>query len=167
MGKRKRSAVADAIVEASIPLPPPITVIPQISTRSRSSRNEDAPSMNAIQLPQKNGRITSRISKLEDSDSPLSDSFDVQSCEEKTIIERRKDEATETLKLAAIVEKDKIESLTGPEADSEEIADEEEIKEVLSRPPPVNSDYLPLPWKGRLGYVRYRRQHLNEQLLFG
>lgn len=32
--------------------------------------------------------------------------------------------------------------------------DEEDVKEALSRPPPVNSDYLPLPWKGRLGYVR-------------
>lgn len=41
-----------------------------------------------------------------------------------------------------------------PEADGEEEADEEEIKEALSRPPPVNSDYLPLPWGGRrLGYV--------------
>jgi UV DNA damage endonuclease len=34
------------------------------------------------------------------------------------------------------------------------LEDEEEVKEALSRPPPVNSDYLPLPWKGRLGYVR-------------
>lgn len=40
-----------------------------------------------------------------------------------------------------------------PEADIEEEADEEEIKEALTRPPPVNSDYLPLPWKGRLGYA--------------
>jgi UV DNA damage endonuclease len=31
--------------------------------------------------------------------------------------------------------------------------DEGEVKEALSRPPPVNSEYLPLPWKGRLGYV--------------
>jgi UV DNA damage endonuclease len=35
--------------------------------------------------------------------------------------------------------------------------DEVEVKEALSRPPPVNSEYLPLPWKGRLGYVRYRK----------
>ncbi|ORY11625.1 UV-endonuclease UvdE-domain-containing protein [Clohesyomyces aquaticus] len=35
----------------------------------------------------------------------------------------------------------------------EDDADEEEVKEALSRPPPVNSDYLPLPWKGRLGYA--------------
>ena len=40
-----------------------------------------------------------------------------------------------------------------PEADGEEVADEEEIKEALTRPPPVHSDYLPLPWKGRIGYA--------------
>ncbi|KAI4193593.1 MAG: hypothetical protein LQ346_003872 [Caloplaca aetnensis] len=41
-----------------------------------------------------------------------------------------------------------------PEADGVEEADEEEIKEALSRAPPINSDYLPLPWKGRkLGYA--------------
>ena len=67
---------------------------------------------------------------------------------------KRNDEATETPKRSA------IESLTDQEADSEEIIDEEEVQEALSRPPPVNSDYLPLPWKGRLGYVRYRRQHI-------
>ncbi|MCJ1333069.1 UV-damage endonuclease [Thelotrema lepadinum] len=40
-----------------------------------------------------------------------------------------------------------------PEAEGEEEADEVEIKEALSRPPPVHSDYLPLPWKGRIGYA--------------
>ncbi|KAF2093189.1 UV-endonuclease UvdE [Rhizodiscina lignyota] len=44
-------------------------------------------------------------------------------------------------------------TLVDPEAEGEEEADEEEVKEALSRPPPVNSDYLPLPWKGRLGYA--------------
>ncbi|KAF3052791.1 hypothetical protein E8E11_011592 [Didymella keratinophila] len=42
-----------------------------------------------------------------------------------------------------------------PEAeglDGEE-GDETELKEALGRPPPVNSGYLPLPWKGRLGYA--------------
>lgn len=58
-----------------------------------------------------------------------------------------------------------------PEADGEEEADEEEVKEALSRPPPVNSDYLPLPWKGRLGYVsqsiaevRLRTDHVTGML---
>jgi UV DNA damage endonuclease len=27
---------------------------------------------------------------------------------------------------------------------------------AIARPPPVNSDYLPLPWKGRLGYVSFK-----------
>jgi UV DNA damage endonuclease len=41
-----------------------------------------------------------------------------------------------------------------PEADGDgEEVNEEDIKEAVSRPPPVNSDYLPLPWKGRLGYA--------------
>ncbi|KAK5048911.1 UV-damage endonuclease [Exophiala bonariae] len=40
-----------------------------------------------------------------------------------------------------------------PEEDGPGDADPEELKEALSRPPPVNSAYLPLPWKGRLGYA--------------
>lgn len=40
-----------------------------------------------------------------------------------------------------------------PENEGLEEADEEEIQAALSRPPPVNSDYLPLPWRGRIGYV--------------
>lgn len=43
--------------------------------------------------------------------------------------------------------------IADPEADADEEADEEELKEAFSRPPPVNSDYLPLPWKGRIGYA--------------
>ena len=46
------------------------------------------------------------------------------------------------------------ETTADPEADdADEPADEEEIKAALSRPPPVDSDYIPLPWKGRLGYA--------------
>jgi len=40
-----------------------------------------------------------------------------------------------------------------PESDENVPLDAEELKEALGRPPPVNSSYLPLPWKGRLGYV--------------
>ncbi len=40
------------------------------------------------------------------------------------------------------------------EAEADDLdADPEEISAALSRPPPVNSSYLPLPWKGRLGYA--------------
>lgn len=34
----------------------------------------------------------------------------------------------------------------------------QEVKEAIVRPPPVNSSYLPLPWKGRLGYVSLKVQ---------
>ncbi|KAL2010958.1 hypothetical protein VTN00DRAFT_3676 [Thermoascus crustaceus] len=40
-----------------------------------------------------------------------------------------------------------------PEADDDVPANPKELEEALSRPPPVNSDYLPLPWRGRLGYA--------------
>ncbi|KAI9749133.1 MAG: UV-damage endonuclease [Chaenotheca gracillima] len=41
-----------------------------------------------------------------------------------------------------------------PEAEENEEEDEvEEIQAAATRPPAVNSDYLPLPWKGRLGYA--------------
>ena len=51
-----------------------------------------------------------------------------------------------------------------PEAEDDEEADEEELQAALSRPPPVNSDYLPLPWKGRLGYVSIRSLSLVDLL---
>ena len=40
-----------------------------------------------------------------------------------------------------------------PDAEEDGEADEAELQAALSRPPPVNSDFLPLPWKGRIGYV--------------
>nr|POE65912.1 uv-damage endonuclease [Quercus suber] len=40
-----------------------------------------------------------------------------------------------------------------PEAEHDEEVDEEDFKQALARPPPVHSDYLPLPWRGRLGYA--------------
>lgn len=40
-----------------------------------------------------------------------------------------------------------------PDAGEIEGEDVDIMKKEAARPPPVNSDYLPLPWKGRLGYV--------------
>ncbi len=40
-----------------------------------------------------------------------------------------------------------------PESDEDVPIEPEELQEALSRAPAVNSSYLPLPWKGRLGYV--------------
>jgi UV DNA damage endonuclease len=41
-----------------------------------------------------------------------------------------------------------------PDGDEEGPAEDVDVLKLeAARPPPVNSDYLPLPWKGRLGYV--------------
>ncbi|RHZ63659.1 hypothetical protein CDV55_105103 [Aspergillus turcosus] len=40
-----------------------------------------------------------------------------------------------------------------PESDEDVPVEAEELQDALSRPPPVNSSYLPLPWRGRLGYA--------------
>lgn len=40
-----------------------------------------------------------------------------------------------------------------PESDDNVPIEAEELEDAITRPPPVNSSYLPLPWKGRLGYV--------------
>lgn len=40
-----------------------------------------------------------------------------------------------------------------PEADGDVAEDGDAVKLEARRPPPVNSDYLPLPWRGRLGYA--------------
>ncbi|OJJ73161.1 hypothetical protein ASPBRDRAFT_194130 [Aspergillus brasiliensis CBS 101740] len=40
-----------------------------------------------------------------------------------------------------------------PESDEDVPVEAEELQDALTRAPPVNSSYLPLPWKGRLGYA--------------
>ena len=105
--------------------------------------------------------------KEEDSDSPLSEMDEIEEpVEEKIGKSKGKTAATsknvdkkESMK-PAVAAKDKNEptkesQFLDPEAEGDEEADEEEIQAALSRPPPVNSDYLPLPWKGRLGYVSF------------
>ncbi|KAL3427740.1 UV damage endonuclease UvdE [Phlyctema vagabunda] len=40
-----------------------------------------------------------------------------------------------------------------PDADDGVVEDVDVMKKEAGRPPPVHSEYLPLPWKGRLGYA--------------
>lgn len=95
------------------------------------------------------------------SDSPLSEMSDVESPAKKSeasgkLAKPKVKEAAKTKAKATAKEPQFLD----PEAEGDEEADEEEIQAALSRPPPVHSDYLPLPWKGRIGYVsslRYRR----------
>lgn len=101
-----------------------------------------------------------------DSDTPLSELSDIESVAEAKATPAKpskkggkadKSQAKSDEKPAAPAKATKADAkepqFLDPEADGEEEADEEEIKEALSRPPPVNSEVLPLPWKGRLGYV--------------
>lgn len=39
--------------------------------------------------------------------------------------------------------------------------DADAVTREANRPPPINSDYLPLPWKGRLGYVSQKLASLS------
>lgn len=117
------------------------------------------------------GMDVERQVKKEDSDSPLSELEDVEEpVEQKQQKGKAKGKAAATEKKGdsqgskkpAVAAKDKKDTskepqFLDPEAEGDEEADEEEIQAALSRPPPVNSDYLPLPWKGRLGYVRFFR----------
>ncbi|KAL8754306.1 MAG: hypothetical protein Q9199_004450 [Rusavskia elegans] len=107
-----------------------------------------------------------------DSDTPLSELSDIETLAKATEAPPKASKASkkggkgETAKAAKVTSDEKPAApakamkadvkepqFLDPEADGEEEADEEEIKAALSRPPPVNSDVLPLPWKGRLGYA--------------
>jgi UV DNA damage endonuclease len=59
----------------------------------------------------------------------------------------------------------RAEAALDPESDEDVPVDAEELQEALGRPPPVNSSYLPLPWKGRLGYVCYQLHRAEDVLL--
>ncbi len=94
---------------------------------------------------------TSKVAvKSEPDDSPLSSPPDDDDMPSLVITPPAKSKSA-TRKGAA--SKDEAGHEGDPEADEEVDADEEEVQQALSRPPPVNSSYLPLPWKGRLGYA--------------
>jgi UV DNA damage endonuclease len=57
------------------------------------------------------------------------------------------------VKVKKEVDGDDWDKTADPDGDDAAPEDVEVIKKEARRPPPVNSDYLPLPWKGRLGYV--------------
>lgn len=119
------------------------------------------------------------LTQQEDSDSPLSE-LDSQSAVATPVKKKRKtptkssiaakkgsDEiktfrAEQAAKKAAEQKKikkeddgDEWENRQDPDGDDVgPVEDVDIMKKEAGRPPPVHSDYLPLPWKGRLGYVR-------------
>lgn len=121
-------------------------------------------------------KVLVKDEKDEDSDSPLSE---LESQTHKTTPAKKKsptkssiaakkgsDEikafiAEQAVKKAAAQQKikkengaDEWENRLDPDGDETgPVEDADNIKLEAARPPPVNSEYLPLPWKGRLGYV--------------
>ncbi|KAI9834440.1 MAG: UV-damage endonuclease [Phylliscum demangeonii] len=58
------------------------------------------------------------------------------------------------LNASAAAKVEGVGEVVDPEADEEEeVSVEQEVEAAVARPPPVHSDYLPLPWRGRLGYA--------------
>jgi UV DNA damage endonuclease len=61
---------------------------------------------------------------------------------------------------------DEWEKRLDPDGDDNGPAEDIDVmKKEAARPPPVNSGYLPLPWKGRLGYVRISSEKKRLQML--
>jgi len=156
MAKRKRSTVVDAVAGNPIPVLPPIAIPPTASSvrKTASQRNKtnvpmDLPISPADAL---NRSVTQLISQQVDLEPPK---------KKKMAASREKDNIPEAEEAHVLEQlpKDVAEELAESAVESEEIANEAEITQALSRPPPVNSEYLPLPWKGRLGYVRRYHSH--------
>lgn len=159
--KRKRSSIA--AVESEIPLPQPLssTMPPKRKVPSRAkSKAATNPDQNPQVLDGPNATRASPDSDVNDvlplnlpaePAEPAEPAKKKRATAAKKKVNAPKIEATPK----AAVRKDEASApgLGDPEAEGEEAADEEELTEALSRAPPVNSDYLPLPWKGRLGYV--------------
>lgn len=97
------------------------------------------------------GDSDSALSELEDIGSPVKSG--PASSKRRNAVDKKAVPATQAKAAPPKKDTTKEPQFLDPETKGDEEADEEEIQAALSRPPPVNSDYLPLPWKGRLGYV--------------
>ncbi|KAF2765493.1 UV-endonuclease UvdE [Teratosphaeria nubilosa] len=144
-------------------------IAPNLPEQTNGTRSEsplsDAPAVG--QPPKKRGKLraTKAVQNVQETEQVLSAVVDAASTSQPAPVGKRRGKKakqednvnSETPAKATPAKRAK--AITGdergdPEADGEEEeADEEEVKEALTRPPPVNSDYLPLPWKGRLGYA--------------
>ncbi|KAJ9602684.1 UV-damage endonuclease [Cladophialophora chaetospira] len=133
MSSRKASNVAPAKIDTN---PDTNNIIEDGQDALRASPDDEKVEMQDVK-PKKPKRTPAKRIKVEPKDA------------EGGIEEVLKPNATPKTP----VKRDDIEARGDPEAEGDEDADPEELKEALSRPPPVNSSYLPLPWEGRLGYA--------------
>ncbi|KAK8220310.1 UV-endonuclease UvdE-domain-containing protein [Phyllosticta capitalensis] len=160
----KRKAAATVIVASEDVAPPPKRPagLPRRSSTRTAARRNTNPNVNNEVLDAPNAlRASPDAAQVEDEpvlEQTAQDASNVVSKggpKKKEAKPKPKARQEEKPVQAPIKKEDAGEDAFGmdPEADGGEDAGEEEIKAAVSRPPPVNSDYLPLPWKGRLGYA--------------
>lgn len=77
--------------------------------------------------------------------------------EQNVVQVKRGKRVVEDIKVADL-DNDAAQGPTEVDGEDFEVEDVNALKEAGSRPPPINSDYLPLPWKGRLGYVSVKHE---------
>ncbi|EXJ94383.1 hypothetical protein A1O1_02777 [Capronia coronata CBS 617.96] len=166
MAKRKRTslAVAGAGADASTPttLPPNLAPVASsmmppapVPARQTSSRRAAQPAPANIDTnPNTNEKIEDGPEALRASpDAEQGGPGDKARKKRKTATPSAKVKTEAGLPKPAPAKEDSGLDRGDPEAEGDEDADLEELSIALSRPPPVNSSYLPLPWKGRLGYA--------------
>jgi len=105
-----------------------------------------------VKAPRKSATVSTpkKSIKVSESDSSLSEMSDV---EPPTPVVSTSAKTVGTKKQAAKKTDNQVEADPEAEAEGDEDADPEELTAAMMRPPAVNSSYLPLPWKGRLGYA--------------
>lgn len=143
MAKRKVSSVSGATKRSSVGQSTSVngTDLPLIPEKS-TGVNGTSPDRRTIEKTAHVSTLqSSRFGEEASSGSPLSEAVSTPDVPESFEANSRRPTKT------------KDPEIIDPEADADVSPDEEEVKEALSRPPAVNSAYLPLPWKGRLGYV--------------
>lgn len=177
MAKRKRADVATASVEIAGNLPPPLTngTSPKLTNAAlnpghHSGVHDGQDALRASPDSDVNDDVLPvRLSEQEDgSSSELSEPPEVtKPPPKKRQAKAKKEPEVKTEDKVEFAIEAMVKKAAGapkaskggdelrddPDAEGDIDADPEEIKQALSRPPPVNSDYLPLPWKGRLGYA--------------
>lgn len=163
MAKRKRLSEAQALQSTQTPIPvPPLRQPRRSSQRAISTVTSD---------PALGNDVFDGIEALRASPSALPDdpifglpdsSVGAQKKKAKAAAPRRAD-APSNIELEVLEPAENAvqpsstrsskDQIVDPEGDEIPVEDVGAVMAAASRPPPVDSDYLPLPWKGRLGYV--------------
>lgn len=168
MGKRKRSSVAAAVSVKNTRVPLPDSTAAVVSATKTQTRRQPKPAK-VVADPNSNPNIVDGQEALRaspDSDSSLSEAAeDVigngTASHDGPTSKAKRGPATKPAK-ATTANAAAHREIVDPEADELEGEAVEDIQAAALRPPAVNSDYLPLPWKGRLGYVCHRSTSLAD-----